>query len=214
MHRRWPITLSVLLLCGCGTDVPGEQLDLSGHYLLQADGADVSLNLIESNGSIQGTGRIGDETFVLAATRSVVARGTVLRSDGSAVPVEITQSNSSAGPGVAGVQISAGGFGRLALNRSEEVATPATGAFSGRYRAIRDSATIAELNLTQSGNLVTGGASILGDAVSVTGTVTGDDALVGFGLYADGTRVRLSARRIEAGLLVSGLGGEQRLERR
>lgn len=104
----------------------------------------------------------------------------------------------------------------LALRRAGTSPPPGPpGPFTGRYRASRDRAPLAEITLAQSGELLAGAGIVTGDPVGVSGWVVAADRAQGLVTFLDGSQVRFEAERAADGsLTVRGFGAPIAMRRR
>jgi len=103
----------------------------------------------------------------------------------------------------------------LVLVRGGTPALPAHGPFSGDYRARKQGATLAEVNLVQRGSLLAGVAIVAGDPAGISGRVVEPANAEGFVTFVDGSQVRFTAVLAADGrtLRVDGFGQLVTMER-
>jgi hypothetical protein len=130
--------------------------------------------------------------------------GTLAGADGRAELVEL--SLTAAGGSLVLERL---GAEPVSLDRVAPAPAPApAGPFSGRYRATRGRATLAEVTLVQSGELIAGAGIVVGDPAGVAGRTTAARTADGVVTLLDGSQTRISAELAADGrsLVVRGYG--------
>lgn len=186
---------------------------LSGRFAgTTADGQPMVLAFREDQESLRGEGTVGGEPLVLAGAAGWRGVGTLQSSDGSPELVELTLSADGET-----VTLQPLGQPALVLHREEgPVPSLPSGPFSGRYRALKGRAPLAEVTLVQRGSVLAGAGIVAGDPVGITGRVSGASQAEGVVTYLDGTQVGFEAELSAGGreLTVRGFGEPLTMTRR
>jgi hypothetical protein len=212
--KRFIVTLlTVLLMSACGNDSSEVQHLSPIKGLFQGtteDGQEVVVSLEEINGNVRLEGQIGGAPFVATASRTVAASGILLDSHGMRIPLTIQLSGSGQR-----LSIRTSSFGDLTLAPSPgKFDPPQSGPFTGKYSANSNDGGLAELVIYQSGDLISGTGTVLGDRVGVAGRIVAPDSAVGHVVYSDGTQVRIRVSRDSTDqITVSGFGGHFAMDR-
>ncbi len=201
-------SVAIALACACGGGEPPPD-EASGTFRgVSSDGAEIVLTLEQEGGAVRGRGTIGGEPVALAGARSWTASGTLVDAAGTR-PIRL---------GLA----AEGGLLELVtrddsivLERGADAEPAAPGPFSGTWEAEAAGGVAAEISIVQSGSLLAGAGTLLGDPVGVTGRVEGSRAQ-GAVTWADESRVPFRAVLSDDGdeVTLSGLGADLALERR
>ncbi|NOX51432.1 MAG: hypothetical protein GXP16_12995 [Gammaproteobacteria bacterium] len=205
--------LTVLLLSACGNDSSKAQHLSPIKGLFQGtteDGQEVVVSLEEVNGNVRLEGQIGGAHFVATASRTVAANGILLDSNGMRTPLRIQLSGSGQR-----LSIRTTSFGDLTLAPSPgKFENPGSGPFTGKYSANSSDGGLAELVIYQSGDLISGTGTVLGDRVGVAGRIVTPDSAVGHVVYSDGTQVQIRMSLDSANqITVFGFGGHFAMDR-
>lgn len=192
---------ALLLLLGCSgaAEAPPAASPPQGTFEgTTAGGERVVLSLSEQGGTLEAHGEMAGRRVVLAGPVGWSATGSLASDDGAAVAVRLQQVGRS-----------------VALTTPHEVivldpggvaSEAPSGAWSGRYEATENGVVLAELHVTHTGSLLSGGGQILGDAVALTARLSGERRARGSLLYADGSQIAFAATRDGEGTIsLSGL---------
>ena len=204
MTRLPSVLLALLCFTGCDASPSTSSDPPAGTFAGEsASGEPVRLSLDERSGTLQAHGEIAGRRLMLAGPVSWIATGAMVSEGGRMVPVRLQQT----GPTVTLTTPSE----VIVLDRGAaagaEPAPPSDGPWSGVYEASEEEGVIAELRVTQSGDLLSGSGDILGDPVALAGHLADPDRARGRILYRDGSQIAFSAMRNGAGVIsFSGLG--------
>jgi hypothetical protein len=164
----------------------------------------------ETDGSLYGTGSVGDEPFVLNGTvqRTAVAR--IIGRDGRAVAASLELVGSD---GSLRLEHPSQGDAML-LDRGSGNAPDHGGPFSGHWESRARGMVEVEMELQQRGGLASGWASLLGTPGAVAGRIV-ERRFVGIVTLADQSQVPIVADLTPDGrALVVSQGFECRMQRR
>jgi hypothetical protein len=196
-----------LLACGVRSRPPGFPGTFTG---TTADGRPLTMFVSETNGTLYGTGSVGEEPFVLngAVRRLAIARLT--GSDGKAVSVSLHLDGSDGS-----LRLEHPGQGdAVMIPRGTGDAPDHGGPFSGRWESHARGVVEVEMALEQRGLLASGWARILGTHAAVAGRIV-DRRFIGTATLADESQMPIVAELAPDGrALVVSQGFESRMERR
>lgn len=194
------VSVLVLLLgCSGASETPSVPPPPSGTFQgTTAAGEPVVLTFAQQGGALEAHGELAGHNVVLAGPVVWSATGSLAGEDGPVVPVRLQQ------------------IGRtvtlttpdevIALDAGGVAPEAPAGAWTGAYEAVQNGAVIADLNVTHTGSLLSGGGTVLGDAVALTARVSDDGRARGSLLYADGSQAAFEATRDAKGTIaLSGL---------
>lgn len=201
-----PLLLTAVALLTACTPRPAVRPQvLSGSFAGEAaDGTPIALTFTERSEAFRGAGTIGGSPVVIAGAVGWRGVATLADADGSAEPVELSLSADGDS-----VVLERFGAEPVSLDRVGPAPAPApAGPFSGRYRATRGRAVLAEVTLVQSGELLAGAGLVAGEAAGVAGRTTGARTAAGVVTLLDGSQTRFDAELAADGrsLLLRGFG--------
>jgi hypothetical protein len=176
-----------------------------------ASGEAVVLSFREQQESFRGEGTLDGEPLVVAGAIGWRGVGS-LQSDAGAEPIALTLSADGEA-----VIVERLGQPPLTLEREGAPSPPLPlGPFSGRFRALRGRAPLAEVTLVEGSGLLSGVAIVTGDPVGITGRVVAPREAEGTVTFLDGSQAAFHAQLAADGrtLLVVGFGDPVTLERR
>ncbi len=204
--RRLAVLALALLVSGaCTAHLTVQPQVLSGSFQGEtADGHPVVLTFSQGDEAFRGEGTIDGRPVVVAGAVGLRAVGSLVGGDGAAEPVELSLAADGGS-----VTLARTGAEPLTLERAAAPALAAPGGpFSGRYRAERDRAPLAEVTLVQSGSLLAGAGIVAGEPAGIAGRVTGPRAADGVVTLLDGSQTRFTAELAADGrsLVLSGFG--------
>jgi len=200
-----PLVAVAASLAACAPKLTVRPQVLSGSFGGETeDGVPIALIFTESAEAFRGQGTIGGRPAVVAGAVGWRGVGTLAREDGTAELVELSLTADGET-----VLLERFGAEPVPLHRTGAAPAPApAGPFSGSYRAELDGATLAEVTLVQSGELLAGAGVVAGDPAGVAGRTTGPRAAEGVVTLLDGSQTRFDAELSADGrtLVVRGFG--------
>lgn len=215
--RRRPALVGLLLatvctLTGCVPRLRVTPQVLSGSFAgLAADGQPITLTFRQDQQSFRGEGHRGAEVLVLAGAAGWRGVAALQAQDGEAELVTLVLSADGET-----LTLERAGAEPLALSR-QTPSSPggATGRLTGRYRAVRSGAPLAEVTLVERSGLVSGAGIVTGDPVGITGRVEGATAR-GLLTFLDGAQAAFTAELSADGrsLVIEGFGAPLTMTRR
>jgi hypothetical protein len=175
------------------------------------NGEPVVVSFREQQESFRGEGTLDGEPLVVAGATGWRGVG-ALESGGSSELVSLTLS--SDGETVVVERID--GPPLVLQRQAGPVPSLPDGPFSGRFRALRGRAPLAEVTLVQSGELLAGVAIFTGDPVGVTGRSQSAREAAGTITFLDGSQAAFQAELAADGasMVVTGFGEPVTLKRR
>jgi hypothetical protein len=177
--------LLALSACACAAQNAVAPPLLSGSFSGQtADGQPVRVSFAEADQAFRGEGVIGDDPIVVAG--AVGWRGTASLVRASGRQALVTLELSSDGEQL---QLRSAGSAPLLLVRGGTSPAAADGPLSGRYRARKDGATLAQVTLVQRGMLLAGVAIVAGEAAGISGSTGAESSARGFLTFVDGSQI-------------------------
>jgi hypothetical protein len=201
MMRPAALFPALVLLLGChGTpESPSAASPPSGTFEgTTAGGEPVVLSLGEQGGTLEAHGELAGRRVVLAGPVAWSVTGSLTGDDGRVVPVRLQQMGRTVTLTTPDEVI--------ALDPGGVAPEAPPGAWTGAYEALADGAVIAELRVTHTGSLLSGGGEVLGDAVALTARVSDEGRARGSLLYPDGSQIAFEATRDAEGTIsLSGL---------
>jgi hypothetical protein len=204
--------LCLLLNLACIPRLEVKPQTLAGRFAGQtAGGQAVDLSFREQQESFRGEGTLDGEPLVVAGAIGWRGVGS-LQSAGGAEPIALTLSADGET-----VVVERLGQPALVLERAGDAAAPLPpGPFSGRFRALRGRAPLAEVTLVEGGALLSGVAIVTGDPVGITGRVVAPREAEGHVTFLDGSQAAFHASLAADGrtLVIAGFGDPVTLERR
>lgn len=185
---------------------------LAGRFAgVTAAGEAVVLSFSAAQESFRGEGTLAGEPLVVAGAAGWRGVGSLQR---GAVAEVVSLALSADGETLAVERL---GQPVLVLQREAgPTTTLAAGPFSGRFRAVKGRAPLAEVTLVDGGGLLSGLAILTGDPVGITGRVTAPRRAEGFVTFLDGSQTAFRAELSADGrsLIVEGFGEPITLQRR
>lgn len=185
------VVLSVVAsLAACAPRLTVRPQVLSGTFSgATADGVPIVFTFAETGEAFRGEGTIDGRPAVVAGAVGWRGVGTLAGVDGAAEPIELTLAADGEE-----VLLERPDAEPVPLQRTASGPAPGpTGPFAGRYRAVRGRATLAEVTLVQSGELLAGVGVVAGDPAGLAGRVTGPNLATGVVTLLDGSQTRFEA---------------------
>lgn len=210
--RATVLGLALLSLAACTPRLTVRPQVLAGPFSgTTEDGKAVNVTFLEDQAAFRGEGTIGGEPVIVAGAAGWRGVGSLQRADGGTELVELSLSADGET-----VTLERPGRQALELQRGGPAPPPASGPFSGSFRAVRDRAPLAEVTLVQSGSLLSGVGIVTEDAVGITGRATGPRTARGVVTFLDGTQIEFEAELTADGrsLSVRGFGEPLTMKRR
>lgn len=185
---------------------------LAGRFAgVTAAGETVVLSFSEAQESFRGEGTLAGEPLVVAGAAGWRGVGSLQR---GAVAEVVSLTLSADGETLA---VERPGQAVLVLQREAgQTTAPPAGPFSGRFRAMKGRAPLADVTLVDGGGLLSGLAILTGDPVGITGRVTASRRAEGSVTFLDGSQIAFRAELSADGrsLVVEGFGEPITLQRR
>ena len=212
------LALGAIALAACTPRLSVREQHLAGTFSgLNQEGAAVVITFTEQDEAFRGHGTVGGQAIAIAGPVVWRGVGSLVEASGNDMPLEVRL---SADGDQVDLVLGHGGE-TLVLERGGASSPAAPGPFSGSYTARSTSPgnegrVAAKFELVQSGTLISGMGSFVGDPVGVSALASGPRQARGFVTFQDGNQIEFRAELNADGtsLLLDGFGTALTLERR
>jgi hypothetical protein len=195
------LAISIIAL-GCSTIPIIEPQTVSGTFSgVTSEGGPVVLTLEQEGQAFKGQGTLNGQPIVIAGPLTWSAIGSLTHADGSLSLVKLSLSADSDMLTLENPEQPS-----LLLNRGGTPISQPTGPFTGKYQAVEGETVWAAVTLVQSGLLISGFGTVLGEMTGISGRTTAANEVNGIMLFLDESQVRFEAKLSADGQSITLLG--------